>query len=68
VVATKKVAPKKTITTNGDGRVQLQFRLTTDVRDRLRAEADRRAVSINFLIERALDEGLARWEKEKIRG
>jgi predicted HicB family RNase H-like nuclease len=69
VVATKRVAPKKTpAKVNGDGRVQLQFRLTTDVRDRLRAEADRRAVSINFLIERALDEGLARWEKEKIRG
>jgi predicted HicB family RNase H-like nuclease len=46
-------------------RVQLQFRLSTDLRDRLRREADRRAVSINFLIERALDESVTRWEKEK---
>lgn len=46
-------------------RVQLQFRLSTDLRDRLRTEADRRAVSINFLIERALDESVTRWEKEK---
>jgi len=46
-------------------RVQLQFRLSTDLRDRLRAQADRRAVSINFLIERALEESVLRWEKEK---
>lgn len=46
-------------------RVQLQFRLTESLRDRLRREADRRAVSINFLIERALEEGVTKWEKEK---
>jgi predicted HicB family RNase H-like nuclease len=46
-------------------RVQLQFRLTADLRDRLRRQADRRAVSINYLIERALEEGVVRWEKEK---
>jgi predicted HicB family RNase H-like nuclease len=46
-------------------RVQLQFRLTESLRDRLRKEADRRAVSINFLIERALEEGVTKWEKEK---
>jgi predicted HicB family RNase H-like nuclease len=48
-----------------DERVQLQFRLTESLRDRLRKEADRRAVSINFLIERALEESVVKWEKEK---
>ena len=48
-----------------DERVQLQFRLTESLRDRLRKEADRRAVSINFLIERALEESVLKWEKEK---
>jgi predicted HicB family RNase H-like nuclease len=66
--ATKKaVAPPKP--TNGDdGRVQLQFRLTPDLRDRLRKEAERRDVSVNFLIERALEDGVSKWEKEKLRG
>jgi predicted HicB family RNase H-like nuclease len=45
--------------------VQLQFRLTAELRDRLRREADRRDVSVNFLIERALDDSVIRWEKEK---
>lgn len=46
-------------------RVQLQFRLTESLRDRLRKEADRRSVSINFLIERSLEESVIKWEKEK---
>jgi predicted HicB family RNase H-like nuclease len=46
-------------------RVQLQFRLTESLRDRLREQAERRAVSINFLIERSLEESVAKWEKEK---
>lgn len=48
-----------------DERVQLQFRLPGSLRDRLRKEALRRNVSANFLIERALDESLTKWEKEK---
>jgi predicted HicB family RNase H-like nuclease len=49
-----------------DSRVQMQFRLASKVRERLRKEAARRQVSINFLMEKALDESLARWEKEKL--
>ena len=48
-----------------DERVQLQFRLPESLRDRLREQADRRAVSVNFLIERAIEESVGRWEKEK---
>lgn len=48
-----------------DERVQLQFRLPESLRDRLREQADRRAVSVNYLIERALTESVTRWEKEK---
>jgi predicted HicB family RNase H-like nuclease len=46
-------------------RVQLQFRLTTDLRDRLRVQADRRAVSVNYLIERAIEDAVVKWEREK---
>jgi predicted HicB family RNase H-like nuclease len=46
-------------------RVQLQFRLSASLRERLRKEAQRRNVSANLLIERALEEGLTKWEKEK---
>jgi predicted HicB family RNase H-like nuclease len=45
--------------------VQLQFRLSASLRERLRKEAQRRNVSANLLIERALEEGLTKWEKEK---
>jgi predicted HicB family RNase H-like nuclease len=48
-----------------DERVQLQFRLSTDLRDRLRAQAERRAVSVNYLIERAIEESVTKWEKER---
>jgi predicted HicB family RNase H-like nuclease len=48
-----------------DERVQLQFRLTTDLRDRLRTQADRRAVSVNYLIERAIEDAVVKWEREK---
>jgi predicted HicB family RNase H-like nuclease len=46
--------------------VQLQFRLQERTRDRLRAEAKRRNVSVNYLIEQALEERLTTWEKEKL--
>jgi predicted HicB family RNase H-like nuclease len=48
-----------------DERVQLQFRLSTDLRDRLRAQAERRAVSVNYLIERAIEDAVVKWEKER---
>lgn len=47
-----------------DDRVQIQFRLTTSLRDRLKNQADERMVATNFLIEKALEESLAKWEKE----
>ena len=49
-----------------DTRVQLQFRLPSKLRDRLKKQADRRLVSTNFLIEKSLEENLAKWEKEKV--
>ena len=48
-----------------DERVQLQFRLPESLRDRLKVQADRRAVSVNYLIERSLEESVTKWEKEK---
>jgi hypothetical protein len=36
------------------------------LRKRLYAEASRRGVSANFLIERALVDALAKWEKKKL--
>jgi len=48
-----------------DDRVQLQFRLRKDQRDRLKAEAKRRAISVNLLIETLLEDGLVKMEKEK---
>jgi len=53
---------------NMDGRVQLQFRLSDELRNRLRSQAERRAVSVSFLIERAIEDGVTRWEKEKLSG
>ena len=45
---------------------QIQFRLDNALRRRLRAEAARRDVSVNYLIERTLVDGLAKWEKQKL--
>lgn len=47
-------------------RIQLQFRMSYKVRERLRKEAARRRVSVNYLIEKALEENLLKWEKEKL--
>lgn len=48
-----------------DERVQLQFRLLKSQRERLKAEAKRRAVSTNWLMEALLEDGLTKLEKEK---
>jgi predicted HicB family RNase H-like nuclease len=47
-------------------RVQLQVRFQAEDRERLEREAERRGVSKNYLVERAVCEALDRWEKEKI--
>lgn len=46
--------------------VQLQFRLPAELRERLSAEANRRAVSVSLLLERAIEDNLDRWERQKI--
>lgn len=46
--------------------VQIQIRLPLSLRRRLDAEAKRRAVSRNFLAERAISEALERWEVQPI--
>lgn len=45
---------------------QIAARVPIELRDRLNAEADRRAVSVNLLMERMLVDALPRWEKEKL--
>jgi predicted HicB family RNase H-like nuclease len=45
---------------------QIQFRITSALRDRLHAEAERRTVSVNYLIERAVEESLTKWEKQRL--
>jgi len=47
-------------------RVQLNTRTQKKTRDRLKKEADRRGVSVSYMVERALQEGLERWEEEKL--
>lgn len=60
----RKTIPKTVTVTNS--RVQMQFRLSSKTKERLRKEAARRQVSANYLIEQALDDSLTRWEKEKL--
>ena len=45
---------------------QIQFRLSNGLRSRLHAEAERRDVSVNYLIERSLVDALTKWEKQKL--
>ena len=45
---------------------QIQLRLRVKTRKRLRAEAARREVSVNFLGERAIEQALDVWEKQKL--
>lgn len=51
---------------SADEQKQIQFRLHTGLRKRLYAEAARRGVSVNFLIERSLVDALGKWEKQKL--
>jgi predicted HicB family RNase H-like nuclease len=46
------------------GQVQMYLRIPKALRQRFQAEAKRRAVSMNLLGERAIEEALTRWEKE----
>ena len=46
--------------------VQMQVRLAVGLRDRLLAEADRRAVSVNLLVERAIEQAVTGWEKQRL--
>jgi len=47
-------------------RVQLNTRTQKRTRDRLKKQADRRGVSVSYMVERALQESLTRWEKEEL--
>ena len=50
----------------GGPRVQLNTRTQKKTRDRLKKQADRRGVSVSYMVERALQESLVRWEKEEL--
>lgn len=47
-------------------RVQLNTRTQKKTRDRLKRQADRRGVSVSYMVERALQESLTRWEEEEL--
>jgi len=47
-------------------RVQLNTRTQKRTRDRLKKQADRRGVSVSYMVERALQESLERWEDEEL--
>ena len=47
-------------------RVQLNTRTQKRTRDRLKKQADRRGVSVSYMVERALQESLDRWEQEEL--
>jgi predicted HicB family RNase H-like nuclease len=50
----------------GGPRVQLNTRTQKKTRDRLKRQADRRGVSVSYMVERALQESLDRWEAENL--
>lgn len=50
----------------GGARVQLNTRTAKRTRDRLKKQADRRGVSVSYMVERALQESLERWEVEEL--
>ena len=50
----------------GGPRVQLNTRTQKRTRDRLKRQADRRGVSVSYMVERALQESLTRWEAEEL--
>lgn len=47
-------------------RVQLNTRTSKRTRDRLKKQADRRGLSVSYMVDRALQESLDRWEKEEL--
>lgn len=47
-------------------RIQIQVRLPEELGDRLDAEAERRMVSKTYLVERAIEMALPKWEKERL--
>lgn len=49
-----------------DDRVQMQIRISPKVKARLKKESERRIVSSNLLAERAIEEMLQVWEKERV--
>jgi predicted HicB family RNase H-like nuclease len=51
---------------NTEDQVQIQIRLPRTLRERLHQEARRRAISVNFLAERAIANAIDQWEKEKV--
>lgn len=57
---------RRRLTIPANEQVQIQIRLTPELRQRLGKEADRRVVSINLLAERAIEYALARWEKQSL--
>jgi len=44
----------------------LNTRTQKRTRDRLKRQADRRGVSVSYMVERALQESLTRWEAEEL--
>jgi len=46
--------------------VEMKVRFPPTVRDRLEAEAERRVVSMNLLVEKAVERSLDEWEKQKL--
>mgnify|MGYP001601224323 CR=1 FL=1 len=51
---------------NRPDRVSTAVRLDPDIHARLRAEADRRLVSVNLLISKAVEKALTEWEPQDI--
>jgi predicted HicB family RNase H-like nuclease len=49
-----------------DVETQVQFRCPQELRTRLADEARRRTVSMNYLIQRALEESLTKWERQRL--
>jgi predicted HicB family RNase H-like nuclease len=50
----------------GGPRVQLNTRTQKKTRDRLKKQADRRGVSVSYMVEWALQDSLGRWEDEEL--
>ena len=51
---------------SADEQAQLSIRVPVMLRERLQKEAARRTVSLNLLAQRALEESLVKWEKQKL--